>query len=390
MRLGIDATNLREGGGVRHLIELLRAAEPADHGFQRVTVWAGRTTLEQLPQRRWLEARTDPALDGALPRRTWWQLRMLAAEATRTSDVLLVPGGTYGGAFRPFVVMFRNMLPFARTERRRYGVSTMRAKLEVLRYTQHATFARADGVIVLTEHARELMGRVLGSREQRVTVIPHGIDPGLSRAPRAQRPLSAFDAARPWQLLYVSKIDWYKHQWVVAEAVAGLRREGLPLELRLVGDAYGPAARRLHSVLDRLDPTRTFIRYDGLVSRQELSGVYAAADAFIFASTCENLPNILIEAMAAGLPVACADRRPMPDVLGPDGVYFDAELLESTARAIRTLATDERAREQNAKAAFARARAFSWERCARDTFAFLRDTARAAPRTVRERVEKHA
>jgi len=53
MRLGIDASNIRTGGGLTHLAELLNAAEPYKHGITRVTVWAGKQTIDSLPVKPW-------------------------------------------------------------------------------------------------------------------------------------------------------------------------------------------------------------------------------------------------------------------------------------------------------------------------------------------------
>ncbi len=50
--IGIDATNLRQGGGRTHLIELVLAADPPAHGVQKVIVWGGRETLTALDDRR--------------------------------------------------------------------------------------------------------------------------------------------------------------------------------------------------------------------------------------------------------------------------------------------------------------------------------------------------
>jgi hypothetical protein len=154
MRVGVDASNLRQGGGVTHLVQLLAAAVPGDAEVSRVTVWGGRDILEVLPDRPWLERCHESALDRHGLSRTRWQQRALASLAAKSVDVLFSPGGTYLGGFRPFVTMFRNMLPFDTSERRRYGLSRMRLKLEILRRAQGATFGRADGVIFLTEHAR--------------------------------------------------------------------------------------------------------------------------------------------------------------------------------------------------------------------------------------------
>ena len=53
--------------------------------------------------------------------------------------------------------------------------------------------------------------------------------------------------------------------------------------------------------------------------------VLKRAHLFVFASSCENMPNTLVEAMASGLPIACSDRGPMPEILRDGGTYFDPE-----------------------------------------------------------------
>ena len=50
----------------------------------------------------------------------------------------------------------------------------------------------------------------------------------------------------------------------------------------------------------RFDPEHNFLHYRGSIPYADLHATYHAADAFIFASSCENLPNIMIEAMSAG------------------------------------------------------------------------------------------
>lgn len=390
MRLGIDAANLRAGGGVTHLVELLSASDPRDQGISRITVWSGRRTLDELPSRPWIHPAADPALDRGLLARTAWQARTLPREAARACDVLFVPGGAYRGAFRPFVAMFRNMLPFAPAERRRYGLSRMRLKLALLHRAQRATFRAADGLILLTEYARDVLARDLERSPVRATVIPHGVDRALLRPPRPQAPIAEYSPSRPFRLLYVSTVDLYKHQWQVARAVAALRDEGLPLAIEFVGGAYEPARRRLEAALAAVNARGPFAAYRGPVPRADLAARYHAADGFVFASTCENLPNILVEAMAAGLPIASSDRRPMPDVLGSAGTYFDPESVPSIAAGVRALVVDAAARARCSRAAYDRALTFSWERCARATFEFITSVAtRAAQPAAARALEGH-
>jgi glycosyltransferase involved in cell wall biosynthesis len=127
----------------------------------------------------------------------------------------------------------------------------------------------------------------------------------------------------------------------------------------------------------RLDPQRRFLRYLGPIPFEKLHELRERAEVFIFASSCENMPNILLEAMASAFPIACARRGPMPDILGEAGVYFDPERVEDIQRAIRELAADAELRARCAEEAHRRAAAYSWERCARDTFAFIARIARS-------------
>jgi glycosyltransferase involved in cell wall biosynthesis len=253
--------------------------------------------------------------------------------------------------------------------------------LLLLRWTQSRTFRRAEGVIFLTRYAQTEVTRLVETTGA-VTTIPHGVDGRFAGRPREQQPMSQYSVDRPFRILYVSIIDVYKHQWHVAEAVAQLRNGGFPVVLDLVGPAYPPALARLKKVLTRIDPTGRVVRYVGAVPYDELHARYAQAQVCVFGSSCETMPNILLEGMASGLPIACSNRGPMPEVLGDAGVYFDPESPADIARALRELIESPGLRARLAQASFDRSQAYSWPRCAAETFEFLRAAAvaRSSPR----------
>lgn len=370
--LAIDASNIRAGGGLTHLQQLLAAAEPRAAGIERITVWGGGTTLGALERRPWLDAVQVPALDGALPARLLWQQRELPALVKNAGcKALFSPGGTIPllGSF-PKITMSQNLLPFEPREAARFGrASAMRLKQWLLRRSQTASFRRAEGVVFLTEYARRAVLDRTGPLGARTVMIPHGIEERFFMPLRGGSS-RALAAASPFRVLYVSIIDGYKHQWHVARAIALARAMGVPAELELIGPARPPALRRLRDAMQEVDPAGEFVSYTGPVPFEELHEKYRRADAFVFASSCENLPNILLEAMAAGLPIACSDRGPMPEVLGAAGVYFDPERPDSIARAVQALYLDGELRARIAADAQQRARSFTWARCAAETLAF--------------------
>jgi glycosyltransferase involved in cell wall biosynthesis len=372
MLLAIDASNIRAGGGVTHLVELLRVAEPARHGIDRIFVWACAATLARIEDRPWLEKRSDPELEAHLLRRILWQ-RWKLDKLVRAMgvDLLLVPGGSIITRFRPVVTMSRNMLPFEWREMRRFGFSAMTVKLILLRWLQGFSFRQADGTIFLTRYAYDAVTRVTGPLKGKSSIVPHGVDARFRLKPRRQRLLSEFSPSEPLRVVYVSTVDAFKHQWSVVEAIGRLHAEGLPIRLDLYGSARASVLPRLTRALDQVDPRRQFIHYWGEVDYKEIHTCYAAADLCVFASSCENMPNILIESMAAGLPIACSDRGPMPEMLGDAGIYFDPENSASIADAVRKFAVDPALRTEKAAASSAAALQFSWSRCARETFDFL-------------------
>src|SRR5436305_10418424 len=172
MRLGIDAYNLRSGGSLTHITELLNAAHPERHGIDRVFVWCVREILSRLPQRQWLEAVHEPMLDSTLPVRTFWQQTKLARLARAAAcDLLFIPGSTYLGNFRPFVTMSHNMLPFDLTQVRLFGMSLRALKFLLLRLTQANTFRNAAGVIFLDASARSRVLVEVGQLNGRPVII---------------------------------------------------------------------------------------------------------------------------------------------------------------------------------------------------------------------------
>jgi glycosyltransferase involved in cell wall biosynthesis len=371
MILGIDASNIRQGGGVTHLVELLRGVDPLAHGFSQVIIWSTLGTLNKIEPREWLCKAHDPLLERGLLSRSLWQrfrLKRLATEAG--CDILFVPGGSDASNFQPIATISQNMLPFEWQELRRFGWSLFTLKLLLLRFTQGRTFRKAQGVIFLTQYARDGVQAITGNLAGKTATIPHGINARFFSPPRLQRSLTEFSYEHPCRLIYVSIIDNYKHQWQVARAVAELRKAGIPVSLDLIG----PPARAittLTTTLNQIDPGAEFIKYQGAIDYEKLHTLYLAADIGIFASSCENMPNILLEIMAAGLPVACSNMGPMPEMLGDAGEYFNPEQPGEIAAAIRKLIISDRLRTNLANLSYQKSQLYSWERCASETFAFL-------------------
>ncbi|GAA5520532.1 glycosyltransferase family 4 protein [Aliifodinibius salicampi] len=372
IRVGIDASNIISGGGLTHLVEILNNVQIDKVGIDSIEVWASQNTLSFLPEKEGVVLRHHPWLDQNLLKRGLWQRFKLTAVARDHYDLLFVPGGSYLGSFRPFVTMNRNLQPFDQDAIDRYSWSPQKLRIQLLSVIQKYTYKQAEGVIFLSDEARKITLENLDRVSFDTRIVPHGIAQKFFKKPRIQKPIGEYSFTSPMRLLYVSTINLYKHQWNVIETVAHLREKGYPVVLDLIGNIKNKqAGKRFWDAVKKYDPNNEFIFYHGSRDQDQLIKDYHNADIAVFASSCETFGQILLESMASGLPVACADRSAMPEILQESGVYFDPENVSSLIDALEKYIGDTELRNKMAHSAYKRARNFSWDKCAEDTFSYL-------------------
>lgn len=369
LTVGVDASRNRSGGAIAHIKGLISGADPRPHGISIVHLWAHDALLDAVDERPWLVKHPVPATRGSIVSQIMWQRFDLPALARRLGVQALF--NTDAGSvctFSPSVTLSQDMLSFEPGEIERYPwPSRARIRLELLRFIQLNRLKKSTVALFLTEHARRVISEL--TRLKASSVVAHGIDARFFEAALGRR---VFPDNGQIHCLYVSNAAPYKHQWQVVEAIARLRaRTGADLRLRLVGGGSGPAMDRLQAAITAHDPSRSFVVQDAFIPSSGIIDALRSADLFIFASSCENLPITLLEAMASGLPIASSDRGPMPEVLGADGFYFDPERPDTIAAAVQRLVSEQSAREHSARSGRERAMQYTWARSADESWRLL-------------------
>lgn len=370
LNIAIDASRLDSGGGLAHLLGILDITNPAVHRIREIHVWGSRKLLGILPDRAWLIKHNPPAYEKSIPALLWWQATRLAGEIRKAGcQILFAVDGITLCRFRPMVTLNHSLLPFEDRIMPLYGQSKERWRLRVLAAIQKRVFRFADSVIFLTQYSQALVQRHTG-RLSDTTVIPHGVNDEFKReSPQVGRPLVP---GEPIRCLYVSPLFEYKYNWKLVGPIAGLRARGLDITLELVG---GVGRARAKALLDHElaihDPERKFVKTQAFLPHDEIVRRVAQTDIFLFASGCETFGIALLEAMAAGVPIACSDRSSLPETLQDGGEYFDPEDPASIAAAIDQLVQDPALRQQRACRAWELARSYSWATCATQTWRFV-------------------
>jgi glycosyltransferase involved in cell wall biosynthesis len=105
------------------------------------------------------------------------------------------------------------------------------------------------------------------------------------------------------------------------------------------------------------------------VAKEELPALYSGARLFAYPSKYEGFGLPVLEAMSCGTPVVTTNVSSMPEVAGDAAVLVEPDDVAGLAAALLRVSDDHALRNQLACRGLARAKAFSWERCARETIA---------------------
>jgi glycosyltransferase involved in cell wall biosynthesis len=155
-------------------------------------------------------------------------------------------------------------------------------------------------------------------------------------------------------LLLVSRLVKEKDLADLVEVDAELRRRGVRFRLALVGD--GPMRGELEASLPEA-------HFAGHQSGEALARWYASADVFVFPSTTETLGNVVLEALASGLPAVVVDRGGPRDLVEPDVTGFIARAndISNIADDVERLLRDPALRARMATAGIASASSRDWD-----------------------------
>jgi glycosyltransferase involved in cell wall biosynthesis len=369
IKVAVDASRVRSGGGVAHLFGILNITEPTQFGIAEIHVWAYQKLLDMLPERAWLIKHHSPELERSLLYQLSWQATKLAKQIQIADcHILFSADASTLCRFQPMVVLNQNMLAYDAGVLALFGFGKDRVQQTLMYFVQRAAFKFARASIFLTEHAATQVQRKVGPLSQTVC-ISHGVAQVFKdTAAKAQWPS---DKSRPIRCLYVSPVFEYKHQLEVVQAVAMLREQGFALSLAIVGGGGVRAKRLLAKQLQVSDPNKDFIEVLEFIPNEHIASMLAEADLFVFASSCETFGIALLEAMTVGIPIACSNRSSLPETLRDGGEYFDPQDPASIAQALKTLIEQPAKRAYYSERAKVLAASYSWQRCAAETWPFI-------------------
>jgi glycosyltransferase involved in cell wall biosynthesis len=335
-------------GVQRYAFELLQAL---DGLLQRgsiprvpVTVFtpAGTSTL---PEYSFLQVRRHGRLDGHL-----WEQFELAAAAR--GSLLFTPCGGAPVVHRDHVITIHDAAPFVTPQAYTAMYRSYYKPLQTL-------LARtARHILTVSEFSRRELARSLHVRPEKIKAI-HESGEHILRSPRSRDIVAKHGLVPGNYVLAVGSMNPNKNLRGLMRAASLLRDDRI--QVAIVGGMNSRIFSEAENVSDSLVPL-------GVVSDAELRALYESAGCFVFPSFYEGFGLPPLEALTLGCPVVASRAAALPEVLGDAAVYCDPASAEDIAAQIRHVMQGggpSRAVRQ------AHVGAFTWERCARETWAVL-------------------
>lgn len=347
----------------RYVSNLAQAIVPELKGDERLLLLRDptRPSRWQLPPESekvlWLETAVSPF---SLPQQ--WQI----PRQLKKFDITVYHSPYYLMPYRlpwPTVLTFYDLIP----QKYPATVST-RARL-LFHLTTKLAMRISRRIIAISQAARQDAIAAYHLPPNKITAVP------LAPAPRF-RPQPAGEIERVQQkyslpgkyVLYLGSNKPHKNLERLVQAWENVMRENsYTLIIAGTWDGRYPQAKELAE-----QKQISSIRFLGPVDDADLPALYSGAQLFIFPSLYEGFGLPVIEAMACGTAVTCANTASLPEVGGEAALYFDPLSIEEMAQQIRRLLTDTALREELAVKGLTQAQAFSWQKTAAATLQIYR------------------
>ena len=243
-------------------------------------------------------------------------------------------------------------------------------RVELMQRNMPAAMAKADHIMVISEATGAALQRWFNADKSRITNTYLAADPRFQPQPADTLAvaLASLGLTTEAYVLCVGTLEPRKNLTTLflayGELPAALRQR-YPL---VVAGMSGWNTEALLKSAEKLI-RRGELRLLGYEADAVIPSLYPGAAAFFYPSRYEGFGLPALEAMASGVPVITSNQTSLPEVVGDAGLMFDPDDVDSLREQLQRLLEDRAFAEMLGQRGLALSRMFSWERCAKETFA---------------------
>lgn len=233
----------------------------------------------------------------------------------------------------------------------------------IYRTLNYTAARRAQEVITFSSASRLDLERVLGIPHSKIFVVPLAADETFSPAPASQ--IERVRAALQLPQNYVLYVGSNKPHKNLARLIEGWAKVETNAVLVISG-AWDSRYSQVKEMSARWSLDKRVLFRPG-IAENDLPALMSGAQLFVFPSVHEGFGLPPLEAMACGVPVACANASSLPEVVGEAAYLFDPFNVQDIADALSNALNDVNLRLGLRERGLQQAKKFSWERVARET-----------------------
>jgi alpha-1,3-rhamnosyl/mannosyltransferase len=175
-------------------------------------------------------------------------------------------------------------------------------------------------------------------------------------------------------VLYFGSNKPHKNLIRLVEAWAMIQPQPMPLIIAGAWDSHFPEAKQRVQELG----LNQNIQFLGRIPEANLPSLYSGATLFVFPSEYEGFGLPVLEAMACGVPVACAKTSSLVEVAGQAALLFEPTEVTEIATTMKSLITNTALRDRLKAQSLAQAAQFSWLQVATETLKLYRQVTKAS------------
>ena len=360
MRIGINALYLIPGGvgGTEiYLRNLLEAFANIGSRHEFVVFTNAETGPDLVPDGFLHAPQNVKAVDR--PARLVYEQTRLPMEARKHGiAVMFNPGFT-----APALLSCPNVTVFHDLQHKRHPEYFKRLDLPAWNLFLWLSVKRSRMFVVDSEATRNDLKQYYRVPDERIVVAPLGVEAKFYEIEPRPEPY----------FLCVSTLHPHKNLDNLLEAFARFQRPGWRLVMTGVRGFHTQAVEARIRELGLGDS----VTLTGWIERTALYDLFSRATAMIYPSTFEGFGLPVVEAMAAGLPLACSNIEPLHGIVAGAALEFAPHDVDAIVNVMERLSEDPALRQELSQRGRARAAAFTWEETARKTLTAIEASLRA-------------